>query len=130
MPITTRKYVDFDLDFTKHPVTGDITRKIDTAAITQSLRNLFSTSFYERLFQPNIGCNLKRILFDPIDSSSTTRIRREVEITIENFEPRVDLQKVDVSPNFDDQRYDVTITFFIVNDPNPITIDFFLERVR
>lgn len=130
MPITTRKYSDIDLDFTRHPVTGDIAKKIDTAAIVQSLKNLFSTTFYERLFQPNIGCNLKRVLFDPIDIASTTRIRREVELTIRNFEPRVNLQKVDITPNYDDQRYDVTITFFIANNPSPITINFFLERVR
>lgn len=130
MPITTRKYTDFDLSFQKHPVTGDITKKVDVASIMQSLRSLFATSFYERLFRPNIGCNLKRVLFDPIDAGSTTKIKNEVELTIRNFEPRVDLQTVEVIPNYDDHRYDVQIVFYIVNNPNPITVNFFLERVR
>ncbi len=130
MPITTRKYTDFDLSFQKHPVTGDITKKVDVASIMQSLRSLFATSFYERLYQPSIGCNLKRVLFDPIDAGSTTKIRKEVELTIRNFEPRVDLQSVEVVPNYDDHRYDVQIVFYIVNNPNPITVNFFLERVR
>jgi len=130
MSTSVRKFSDIDLNFGKHPVTGDILKKVDIPSITQSLRNLFSTSFYERLYQPNIGCNLKRMLFEPIDAGSTVMIRKDIELVIRNFEPRVSLQSVDVIPNYEDQRYDVTITFFMTNNPNPVNINFFLERVR
>lgn len=130
MSLATRIYSDIDLNFEAHPITKDITKLTGTAAIIGSLKNLFSTSFFERLFQPYIGCNLKQILFEPIDAGTTTRIRTEIELTIKNFEPRVELTNLNITPNYDDHRYDITMTFYIVNNPNPITINFFLERVR
>ena len=130
MALIARTYTDLDLNFTKHPITGDIAKKKDIAAIAGSLRNLLLTSHYERLFQPQIGCNIKKILFEPIDIISAATISDEISITIGGYEPRVKIEAIDVVPDYDNQRYDVTITFFLVNDPEPITINLFLERVR
>lgn len=130
MSTISRTYTDLDLNFTAHPVTGDIAKRKGVAAIIGSLRNLLLTSHYERLFQPQIGSNLNKILFEPIDNLSSVTLADEIRLTVSNYEPRVSLQAVDVVPDFDGQKYDVTLTFFMINNPEPITISLFLERVR
>lgn len=126
----TRTYTDIDLDFLPNPITKDVLKKTDEEAIAASIANLLQTSNYERLFNPKLGCNLKRYLFEPIDDITTNNIREEIQRTIKNFEPRVDLLDVLVEPFPDDNYYSVSIKFFMKNDPNPITITLFLERVR
>ena len=130
MSLITRKFSDFSLDFTAHPVTGDITKKLNENAIAQSIRNLLLTSHYERPFKPELGSNLKKFLFEPIDNVTTSLIQDSIFETLRNYEPRVTIQEVLAAPNYDEQRYDVSITFFVKNTIEPITISFFLERIR
>ena len=130
MSLITRKYSDFNLDFTAHPVTGDITKKLNENAIAQSIRNLLLTSHYQRPFKPQLGSNVKKFLFEPIDNITTSLIQDSIFETLRNYEPRITIQEVVATPNYDDQRYDVSITFFVKNSVEPLTINFFLERVR
>lgn len=130
MSLNARTYTDLDLDFMPHPVTRDVLKKKDISAIIGSVRNLIYTNHYERLFRPEIGSNIRRLLFEPIDAITATGISDDIINTITNFEPRMKLEGVDVVPDYENSRYDVGITFFMVNDPNPISIKFFLERVR
>lgn len=125
-----RIYSDLDLDFTANPITGDVLKKIDDSAIAASIFNLLNTSHYERLFNPDLGCNLKKYLFEPIDDVTTSNIQEEIRRTIQNFEPRVELLDLVVNPYPDDNGYDVSIKVIVKNSTAPITISFFLERVR
>jgi phage baseplate assembly protein W len=128
--LNTRTYKDIDLDFLPNPITKDVLKKTNEEAIAASISNLLQTSNYERLFNPSLGCNLKRYLFEPVDDITTNNIREEIVRTIVNFERRVDLLDVQVEPFPDENMYNVSIKFFIKNDPDPITITLFLERVR
>jgi len=128
--LNTRTYKDIDLDFLANPITKDVLKKTNEEAIAASISNLLQTSNYERLFNPDLGCNLKKYLFEPVDDITTNNIREEITRTIVNFEPRVDLLDVQVEPFPDENMYNVSIKFFIKNDPDPITITLFLERVR
>lgn len=130
MSLLSRKYTDIDLDFAAHPVTKDILRKKDENAIAQSIKTLLLTSHYERPFNPDLGSNLKRFLFEPVDNVTTTLIQDSIFETLKNFEPRITIEQVVATPNFDLDQYDVSITFFIKNVIEPITISFFLERIR
>lgn len=130
MSLITRKYSDIDLDFDVHPVSKDILKKTNENAIAASIRNLLLTSHYERPFNPNLGSNLKKFLFEPIDNVTTSLIEDSIYRTLVNFEPRVTIQKVSATPNYDENRYDVNVTFFVKNTAEPLTINFFLERVR
>jgi hypothetical protein len=111
-------------------VTGDITKKLNENAIAQSIRNLLLTSHYERPFKPQLGSNVKKFLFEPIDNITTSLIQDSIFETLRNYEPRITIQEVVATPNYDEQRYDVNITFFVKNSVEPLTINFFLERVR
>jgi hypothetical protein len=130
MSLISRRFSDLDLNFTKHPVTKDVSKKVNENAIATSIRNLLLTSFYERPFNPELGSNLKKFLFEPIDNVTTSIIQDSIFETINNFEPRVTISEVVAAPNFDEQRYDVYVTFFVKNTVEPITISFFLERIR
>lgn len=126
----SRQYTDIDLDFRAHPITGDVLRKVGDAAIIQSIKNLLSTSKYEKLFQPRIYSNLRDHLFEPIDNITSSAIQNEIRSTINNFEPRADVVEVNATPDYDNNGYSVSVTFFIVNQTTPITIEIFLERLR
>lgn len=124
------RYSDLDLNFNAHPVKGDINKHYDEMAIINSVKNLILTNHYDRLFNPDIGSNIRKLLFEQMDVITSTAIQREIEQTILNFEPRVSIISVSVVANFDNNVYDVSLTFNIVNRMEPITINFLLERVR
>lgn len=125
-----RQYKDIDLNFQAHPITGDVAKKVGDDAIIQSMKNLLQTGKYERLMQPDIYSNLRSQLFEPIDSITASAISNSIRNVIDKYEPRVSLIEVNVNPNFDDQGYNVTMSFFIVNQTNPVTVELFLERIR
>jgi phage baseplate assembly protein W len=133
----TRKfdYTDLDLDFLRHPTTGDIVKKTGIEAIKRSIRNLILTNFYDRKFRSYIGSNATKILFDNINIFTATFLKDAIVEVITNFEPRVKLHEdssegVVVNVNPDNNGYDVTISFTIINTGAPATISMFLERIR
>jgi phage baseplate assembly protein W len=130
MSLISRTYKDIDLDFAAHPVTKDILKKTNEYAIAAAIRNLLLTSHYERPFKPDLGSNLKKFLFEPIDNITTSLIQDSIFETIQNYEPRVEISEVVAIPNFDEDGYDVKVVFFIRNTIEPLSVSFFLERVR
>lgn len=126
----TRKYKDLDLAFTKHPVKNDVNKHVDDLAVINSVKNLVSTSNYERLFQPEIGSGVRALLFEQMDSVTAASLKRTIIQTLENFEPRVTVQDISVSPDFDNNGFKVGMRFLIINRTEPITIQFLLQRDR
>jgi phage baseplate assembly protein W len=127
---TIRSFKDLDLNFQIHPIRKDINLHKNEIAIINSVKNLILTNHYERPFQPELGSNIRRLLFENVDSFMAAQIEREIQETVTNFEPRVRVTKVVATVSPDENRYNVEMEFFVVNNPNPITINFFLERVR
>jgi phage baseplate assembly protein W len=125
-----RSFKDLDLNFTIHPIKKDINVHKNEYAIINAVKNLILTNHYERPFQPQIGSNIRRLLFENVDSVTGSQIEREITETIDNFEPRARTSKVDVVADPDNNGFKVVLEFFIINNPNPITINFFLERIR
>jgi len=127
---TLRSFRDLDLNFTNHPIRKDVNSFSNEYAIINSIKNLIFTQHYERPFQPELGSNLRRMLFEPIDAITAAQIEREIAEVVRNFEPRADISKVIAKPTPDENRYSVQVEFFLINNPNPVTINFFLERIR
>lgn len=125
-----RQYRDLDLNFTAHPVRKDVSKHIDEFAVINSIKNLVLTQHYEKPFRPDIGSNVTKLLFENMDSITASALEREIQQVIENFEPRVRVSDVKVSADFDNNGFSVGMEFYIVNRTEPITINFFLERVR
>jgi len=127
---TKRTFRDLDLHFNIHPVKKDINTFNNEFAVINSVKNLVLTNHYERPFQPELGSNIRRLLFENIDSIIAASIENEITEVINNFEPRAQVSKVTAVPSPDENRYNVELEFFIINNPNPVTISFFLERIR
>ena len=123
-------YSDLDLNFTIHPVKKDINRYTNETAVVNSIKNLILTNHYERPFQPDIGSNVRRLLFENMDTVTATTLEKEIEQTIRNYEPRANISKLNVSPDYDNNGFKVYMEFYVVNRTTPITINFFLERIR
>jgi phage baseplate assembly protein W len=124
-------YKDINLNFSKHPITGDISKLTNVEAVKRSVRNLVNTNFYERPFHPEIGSDVRSILFEPVSPLIADVLKRYVEDVINNFEPRAELISVIVSPDIDRNAYGVTIEFYLVNSPSGLqSVNLFLERLR
>lgn len=127
---TVREFKDLDLNFNIHPIKKDINKNVGSLAIINSVKNLLLTNYYEKPFQPQIGSNVRRLLFENLDVITASTIEQEIRRVILNYEPRADVKTVIVQPDFDRNGFSVYMEFFVVNQTNPITINFFLERVR
>ena len=125
-----RVFKDLDLNFTAHPIKKDIVKHVNEYAIINSVKNLILTNHFERPIRPEIGSGVSNLLFENVDPLVAAQLERAIQETISNYEPRVSLSEVIATAYPDDNRYSITLTFFIINSPNPITIDFFLERIR
>ncbi len=123
-------YSDFLTDFNVHPATGQVLRFVDEFAIKRSIRNLLLTNKYERLFQPSIGSNITRVLFEPVSTPTATLLKQYITETIDTYEKRCKLIEVIVTPSPDQNLYSVTIVFAIINKQDPITVNITLYRVR
>ena len=126
----TYDYSDLDLDFVAHPTTGDVMKKTGVDAIKRSVRNLILTNFYDRPFQPWIGSNAQKILFENANHLTAGFLKDAIKEVITNFEPRVRVDKVDVQFDYDNNGYRTTIYFTILNSGAPVTSTLFLERIR
>jgi phage baseplate assembly protein W len=127
---STRTFRDLDLNFDIHPITKDVNTYKNEYAIINSVKNLVLTNHYERPFRPEIGSSIRRLLFENIDSIVAAQLERAVTETVNNFEPRAKISKVVAVADFDNNGYKMQLEFFIINSTSPITINFFLERIR
>ena len=123
-------YSDLDLTFNRVPVTGDIALSYDEQSVIRSVRNLLLTNTYDRLFQPQIGSNVTKLLFENIDPLTSSLLQNEIINTITNFEPRVSISSVIVETNIDQNAYNVSLTFFIGNNSSPTAVNLLLQRSR
>lgn len=112
-------------------MTDDVVVSRDASAIKQAIVNLLLTNKGERLMNPNYGSDIRRYLFEPLDYGTANQIKGNIRDTIERFEPRISVVRLKASPNYDDNGFDITMTYSIrgTND-SPVTVDFFLSRTR
>lgn len=125
-----RVYKDLDLNFKVHPIKKDLNKTIGENAIINSVKNLLLTGHYERPFQPYLGSNITKLLFEPLDALTARSIDTEIKTVLSNFEKRVEVISVKSIINYELNGFNVTLTFRPKNLVTPIKINFFLQRVR
>lgn len=123
-------YRDFDIDFTIHPLSGDIVKVVDDNAIKQSIETLLSLEYFETPMQPEKGCNVTRLLFEPMGIDTALEIEDAIREVIDKYEPRITVEEIQITPDYDNATYDVKIIFKILNNIDLSVIDFVLERVN
>ena len=126
-----RQYTDLDLFFAKKSTSKDISKVTDIQAVKRSIRNLVLTNHYEKPFHPEIGSGVRGILFELMTPITAHVLTQQIELVIENFEPRAKLISVRAQPNLDRNEYECTIEFYVANAPTELVdLTVFLERLR
>tara|TARA_R110002020_G_scaffold148428_2_gene324259 strand:- start:1259 stop:1660 length:402 start_codon:yes stop_codon:yes gene_type:complete len=124
-------FKDISMTFQSNPLTSDIIALKNENAIARSIRNIVFTIPGEKFFDESFGSNINRSLFDNIDELSALVIKDQITESIENFEPRVDTVKVVTSPDFDNNSFDVVLTYEIIGaDIPPQELQFVLQQTR
>ena len=131
MKRVSRSFKDISLSFEPHPVTKDLPILKNANAIRRSVRNLVQTIPGERVFNPDLGSQVRSSLFDFVDFATADVIEDEIIETIERYEPRVENVSVQVDPQPDENTFDVTVFFDIVGQEFPSQeYSFILESTR
>ena len=123
-------YSDLDLVFNIHPVKQDLVLSVNEKAIIRSVRNLVLTNHYERLFQSEVGSNVRKMLFEPITSLTENYVQREIYNVVTTFEPRAKNVYVQVNSYPDENALRANVIFYIENSSTPVVVDMLLERSR
>ncbi len=125
-----KQYRDLDLFFSKKS-NKDVNKVTDVEAVKRSVRNLMLLNTFEKPFHPEIGGDIRGLLFENMTPLTGAVISRKVEDTILNFEPRARLVGVATTPDFDRNEYNVTVYFYVVNAPTELVeVSQILERLR
>jgi len=124
-----KDYVDFDMDFTKHPSHGDLSTIKKSTAISRSIKNLLSTNANERLFQPTVDSGIGILLFENFSKLTTSRLEKTIRHTIEKYEPRVkSIANITVNAKEDENAYEIIIVYLPDNDIQETTLEVYLQR--
>jgi phage baseplate assembly protein W len=133
MPVerVSKGFKDLSMSFQVNPINYDLIALKNENAIARSIRNLVLTYPGERFFNQNLGSKVSRSLFENIDSISASVIKDEIENTIRNYEPRVDIIDVIVDPDYDNNNFNVTLKYYIIGiDVLPQQLSFALQPTR
>ena len=125
-----RFYKDLDLNFTRNPVTNDITKIEDVDSIKRSVRNLVQTNFFEKPFHPEVGCGVRELLFENYTPIIGIFLKRKIGEVITAYEPRASLQNITLEDDGDRNRLKVSIYFYVQNVPDTVVVETYLQRLR
>jgi phage baseplate assembly protein W len=123
-------YSDLDLTFSRRPGTNDVSMRYDDQAVIASVRNLLLTNFYERPFQPNVGSNLDKLLFEPVNDLTANILETEIRNVINNYEPRAKIDSLQITSNPNQSSFSVYLRFYIGNNTTPTAVNLILQRSR
>jgi phage baseplate assembly protein W len=124
-------FKDISMTFQSNPLTSDIIALKNENAIARSIRNIVFTIPGEKFFDESFGSNINKSIFDNIDELSALIIKDQITESIESFEPRVQLIRVNTFPDFDNNSFDVTVIYEIIGaDIPPQELQFVLQQTR
>ena len=124
------KYSDIDLNFSRNPVTNDVSILQDAASIKAAVKNLILTDAGERPFNPTLGSSIRGLLFEPASPIIASEIEARIRTVLRNFEPRVKILQVNVIAIFDRNEFEVTIGFRMTGDTRTTVVPITLKRLR
>ena len=127
----SKSFKDLSISFKFNPLSGDLIALKNENAIARAVRNIVSTTPGEKFFDPDFGSSVSEILFENVDDITAISIKDEIKNCLQNYEPRVELIDVKVNPNFDENQFDVIITYRIIGiDIPPSQLEFALLPSR
>ncbi len=133
MPLerVSQGFKDLSMSFQSNPLNRDLIGLKNENAIARSIRNIVFTVPGEKFFNEDFGSEISQSLFENVDDLSAITIRDQIRQSINNYEPRVDLIDVEIFPNFDNNSFDVIVTYEVVGaDIPPQELQFILQQTR
>ena len=127
---SNKTYSDLNLNFTKNPATNDVARLTDIEAVKRAVRNLVLTNEFERPFHPEIGSDIRSLLFENMTPVVEVLLKDRIKETIDVYEPRAELTGIQVFDEIDNNQYRVIINFTVLGSSEGATITEFLQRLR
>ena len=106
---------DFLTSFAISPVGNQLGRVVNERAVVQSLKNIISTDLGERLFQPNIGSDVRKMLFENIAQENLSAVSSYIQTAILRSEPRVSLINIDVTSYPEENGIAITIYLSLIH---------------
>lgn len=129
--VQKRYFRDISLSFAKHPVTDDIGSLTNEDAIKRSVENLVRTKLGERFYAPRLGSEIENSLFENADEAMAYSLEDDLYLLLENFEPRINNVKCQISVPIDTNNLNITIAYDIVGLTIPRqNVDFILQSTR
>lgn len=126
----SHRYCDFDFSFERNPLNGDVAKKVDKNAIRQSIRNLVLMRKYAIPFKPKISSQIPEQLFSVITPATKNILQRAITYTLENFEPRIQIEDVIVDTDLEKNAINITVTYTIINTGQSDTYNFKIIKTR
>ena len=134
IPVSTvarkKSWADLNLKLTLHPIRKDIIPLRDDQAIKNSVKNLILTNFFERPFQPQVGANLRGLLFEPADAITKYELSDGVKQVLIDYEPRIRVNRVGIEDQSDRNAYRITVHFQIIEMDLNTEVQVVLQRLR
>jgi phage baseplate assembly protein W len=115
-------YKDLDLDFGRNVVTNDVNKLTNIEAVKRSVRNLINTSHFERPFHPEIGSDVRALLFENMTPLTALNLQRKVQEVLINFEPRIRLVQIYATPDYDGNSYQLSVYFYVIGTTELVTV--------
>lgn len=131
-PITKKReiYSDFPKDLYLNPVSFDVSRKTNEEAVKDAIRNLLLTNKGERLFQPRIGSDIRKYLFENYTPATTQILKDNIRTVLNRYEPRAELLDVSVIGSPDQNAVQIHVAFAVTMQEDPVTLTVIVERLR
>lgn len=130
--LTSREkiYSDIDLSFLSNPDTGDIYKRKDASAVKQAVKNLLQTSRFEKPFRPEFGADIRNLLFELSDGSTSDEIEEQIRGSLERYEPRIEITRLKVDSRNDYNTLHVKLEFNIINSEQNVSLETTVSRLR
>jgi phage baseplate assembly protein W len=123
-------YSDFTTNFIKHPISNELVVVKNEDSVKQSFKNLILTNIFERFYNPFFGSNVERTLFENFGPWVVEDLNRYISVAAKQFENRIQILNTQITDNSEQNGISINIVFSILNNPEPVSINLFLKRVR
>jgi len=110
----SKAFRDISLSFAKHPVTNDILILKNEDAVKKSVSNIVRTSLGERFFNVNFGTSVNDYLFENTTQDLVFAVRDEIRDALDNYEPRIKIDRIDVNTPADSNELNVQVVYDII----------------
>jgi phage baseplate assembly protein W len=123
-------FSDFYTNFNVHPQNKRLVKYTNEDSVKRSIKNLILTDKYDRMFQPEIGCRIRSLLFENMSPVIVDEIKKSIQETVDIYEPRARIVEIVVQSNESRNAYDIYIYFEVINSANLVQLNLTLYRAR